>query len=216
MKHGGMALVAGLVLLAALTALALLSANGMAVQRLQAANHEDRERARQNALHAERAAMAWINSRPDYERQTGCMSDCLLPAAVLPPGTLPDNFAFESTAWWRSHGHESGVHPLTGKSFDPGTGVTEPPRWLIEEVHYRTEKVAGAAAEADAVGYYRVISRASGKRSGSIAVTELILARPWEGNYKAPPYPPERQAPGICEQFSKDSPCGVLSWRQIR
>jgi Tfp pilus assembly protein PilX len=211
-----MALVAGLVLLAGLTALALLSANSMAVQRLQAANHEDRERARQHALHAERAAMAWIASRPDYERQAGCMRDCLLPAAVMPPGSLPDNLAFESTAWWRSHGHESGVHPLTGESFDTEQGVAEPPRWLIEEVHYRAEKLAGATAEADAVGYYRLVSRASGRRSGSIAVTELILARPWEGDYKVPSYPPERQSPGICEQFPQDSPCGVLSWRQIR
>jgi Tfp pilus assembly protein PilX len=211
-----MALVAGLVLLAALTALALLSANGMAVQRLQAANHEDRERARGNALHAERAAIAWITSRADHERQTPCKHDCLLPVAVMPSGSLPDNFAFESKAWWRNHGHKAGVHPSTGKSFDEGVGAAEPPRWLIEEIHYRAEKLAGATAEADAVGYYRLVSRAVGRRSASIAVTELILARPWEGDYEVPPYPPSQQAPGICEQFPKDSPCGVLSWRQIR
>jgi Tfp pilus assembly protein PilX len=215
-KHGGMAMVAGLVLLAALTALAMLSANSMAVQRLQAANYEDRERARQNALHAERAGMAWINSRSDHERQAGCVHDCLLPVAILPAGSLPANLAFESAAWWHSHGHESGVHPLTGKSFDPGAGTAEPPRWLVEEVYYQAEKLAGATVRADAVGYYRLISRASGKRKSSIAVTELILARPWEGDYSVAPYPPDQQSPGICEQFSQDISCGVLSWRQIR
>lgn len=211
---GGIALVLGLLLLAAISLLAVMAANGMLLQRRMAANDADRGRALQNADLATAAARAWLDSRADVERQAGCQVGCVLPPAIHAGGALPADPEFESAAWWRSNGVAVASHPETGDPLGTPAPLAGEAWWLIEESHIEPfgESVAGPAV--GAVGYYRIFGRGSGIQSGSVAVTEAVVARPWEGSYQPAPYPQQADAPDFCRQFDAAVPCGQLAWRQ--
>jgi Tfp pilus assembly protein PilX len=214
----GVALLTGLVLLAALSLLAIVSARGMLEQRRLAGNFESRRLALANARLAEATASAWLFSRADIERQVGCAENCVLPVAILPRDSLPDQPEFQSEAWWRDHAHPAGANPETGEFVsDPGDGVS-PARWIMEEAHY--SEAAGAAGDSETMargtGYYRIISRGTGYLAGSPAAIEMIAARPWGEAVVPAPYPPQPGVAAFCSQFAVETPCGVLAWRQLR
>ena len=212
----GAALLLGLVLLAAVSLLALTATNGMVLQRRMAANFNDDRRALDNAAIAEASARAWLLSRADTERERGCLSGCVQPVAVQGPGELPAEPEFESAAWWRAHGTVAGVHPESGLPFGPGDDGAEPARWLIEEMRYVAAPAQAAGASSDGVAYYRILARGSGAHRGSVAVTETLLARPWEGDYEPAALPPLQPSRHFCRQFDATVDCGTLAWRQRR
>lgn len=214
MKSRGIALLLGLLLLAAISLLATMAANGMLLQRRMAANHEDRALALENANRATAAARSWLDSRADVEREAGCLADCLLPPAVHAAGELPADLEFESAAWWRLNGILAGTHPETG---DAAGSVVQPPEaalWLMEEIHFEPFDQPVAEPVVGGIGYYRIFGRGGGKQAGSVAVTEAIVARPWQGAYRAAEFPPQAIAPPFCRQFDAAVPCGTLAWRQ--
>lgn len=210
----GFALVLGLLLLAALSLLAVMAANGMVLQRRMAANFEDRERALANAGLATAAALAWLYSRADFEREAGCTDGCLLPPAVHDGGTLPERPEFESASWWRTNAVAAGSHPETGEPAGhlPSSGGSA--LWLLEEIHFQPLDPPPAGPDAAAAGFYRVLGRGSGRQAGSVAVSEAIVARPWQGDYRPADYPPPPGAESFCRQFDPSVPCGTLAWRQ--
>lgn len=213
-RSGGIALVLGLLLLAAMGLLAVMASNGMLLQRRIAANDADRSRALQNADLATAAARAWLDSRADVEREAGCQAGCLLPPAIHTEGALPANPEFESSAWWRSNAVAAPSQPDSGTPLGRFVPLDGEAWWLLEEVHVEPfgEAVSGPAV--GAVGYYRILARGSGIQANSIAVTEAMVARPWEGAYQPAPYPPQPDTPSFCGQFDMAVPCGVLAWRQ--
>jgi Tfp pilus assembly protein PilX len=212
----GIALLMGLVLLAAISLVALLAANGAALQQRMAANFGVSTRTLGHATRATAAARDWLYSRPDFERENGCLSDCLLPAAIHNVGQLPRDPEFESAAWWRSNAVAAGSHPETGEPLATGSAEVDPPRWLIEEVHYRS--LAGGSVEAAVagVGYYRILAWSSGNTPGSLAVTESIVARPWDGEIEPLSYPSDLPSGTFCRQFDPTLACGVQAWRRRR
>jgi len=210
----GIALVLGLLLLAAISLLAVMAANGMLLQRRMAANYADRSRALQNADLATAAARAWLDSRADIERQAGCQANCVLPPAIHAGGVLPDDPEFASAAWWRSDAVAATAHPESGDALGLFAPLEGEAWWLIEELQVEpfAESVAGPVIAA--VGYYRIFGRGSGIQASSVAVTESVVARPWEGSYQPAPYPPRSDSPAFCRQFDAAVPCGQLAWRQ--
>ncbi|NNJ64760.1 MAG: hypothetical protein HKP16_04285 [Xanthomonadales bacterium] len=215
-RADGMALLTGLVLLAAVSVLALAAANGSLLQRRQAANFAEERLAAENAAIAEAQARAWLVSRADVERQAGCVSDCLLPPAIHGTGTLPAEPEFESAAWWRDHGIRAGAHPESGAPIgETGTGG-EPARWLIEEIHFEAVEPAAEPPAFAGLGWYRILSRGSGRHPARIAVSEAIVARPWEGDYTPADYPPPAGAADFCAQFAPAVTCGTQAWRRRR
>lgn len=216
MRNRGVALMMGLVLLAAISLLALMAANGMVLQRRMSANFVANSQALAQAALATAAARAWLDSRTDVERESGCISDCLLPAAIHGTGALPRNPEFETAAWWRAHAVPAGQHPETGEPLHRDSVAINPPLWVIEEVFYEHLPAASAATAAVSVAYYRVLARGDGGSPGSLAVTESIVARPWEGDFEPQPFPPEQQSSTFCVQFAPEVPCGMQAWRQRR
>jgi Tfp pilus assembly protein PilX len=212
----GAALLLGLVLLAAVSLLALTAANGMVLQRRMAANFNDDRRALDNAAIAEASARAWLLSRADSEREHGCQAGCVLPVGVHGPGELPPDPEFEHAAWWRSRGVPGGSHPESGAPFGPGGDGADPPLWLIEEIRYVSAAPPVAGASFGAVGYYRILARGSGAHAGSVAVTETLVARPWEGDYVPASLPPLESSGQFCRQFDAAADCGTMAWRQRR
>ena len=184
MNARGVALIMGLILLAAISLLALTSARGMVLQHRMAGNLDENLEALHNASIAAADARSWLESRADVERETGCPADCLLPVAIRNAGELPARPEFESAAWWRANGYLAGADPESGDSLGYGSGGVEPARWIMEE------------------------------RPGSVAVSETILARPWDGEYDPAPYPATDPPGGFCSQFGESVACGTLAWRQ--
>lgn len=216
MRARGIALLMGLVLLAAISLLTLMTANGMLLQRRMSANFGASNRALGNAMRAATAARAWLNSRPDIERENGCLSSCLLPPAIRGRGELPQHPEFESAAWWRLNAVAAGSHPETGEPLDPAETELNPPMWVIEELHYAPLDEAATGMSVAGVGYYRILARNSSDARGSLAVIESIVARPWDGDYKPLPYPPHASPADFCRQFDPAVPCGNQAWRQRR
>lgn len=216
MKQRGIALLASLVLLAAVSLLALSASSGMILQRNMTSNYQENSLALRNASIASEYAIAWLNSRPVIERESGCASGCLLPSGIRAPGELPVQPEFESAAWWRSNAFESGYDPEKAETIITPDQGAEPARWLIEEIHYLLTGDARANLRAESVAYYRILSRGTGRNNRSVAVTETITARPWEGDFDAGTYPPEGPANSFCRQFESRYDCGALSWRQRR
>jgi Tfp pilus assembly protein PilX len=212
----GIALLMGLVLLAAISLMALMAANGMLLQRRMSANFGASNSALGNAARAATAARAWLNSRPDFERENGCLTGCLLPPAIHSPGELPLHPEFESAAWWRLNAVAAGSHPETGAPLAPGGLEVSAPRWVIEEIHYAPLAVESSGSAATGVGYYRILARSDGNTPGGLAVTESIVARPWDGDYRPLPYPPDVPPTSFCRQFDPAVACGMLAWRQRR
>ena len=89
MNERGAALLLGLILLSAVSLIAVVAASGSILQRQMASNFADSARALESADRAEAFASAWLYSRPAIEREAGCISECILPAAVVPPGPHP-------------------------------------------------------------------------------------------------------------------------------
>ena len=216
MRVRGIALLMGLVLLAAISLLALTAANGMLLQRQISGNFSAGSNALADATRAKTAALAWLNSRADSERETGCARDCTLPVAIRSAGELPRHPEFESAAWWQTNATAAGTHPATGELLEEGVAETRPPRWVIEELRYGPNPEPSAEPLVDGLAYYRIFARGSGVSPGSLAVIEAIVARPWEGEFEPLPYPPI-ESPGVfCDQFEAVLPCGMQAWRQRR
>jgi len=214
MKTRGVALVSGLVLLAAVSLLAMTAAGGMSLQRHQSANFVDRVRAEAGADFAQAAALAWLYSRTEVERESGCVTACLLPPAIRAAGSLPEGVEFLGDGWWTREATDASRHPVSG---EPSGMYDERPAdtaWLLEEIRYEPlePEVAGVAG----IGYYRALCRAKGRQPGTVAVTEAIVARPWGGGVSALPYPPSQTLAVFCAPFGPGVPCGVLAWRLRR
>jgi Tfp pilus assembly protein PilX len=208
--------VTGLVVLAAISLLAVTAAGGMTMQRHQAANFQDLVRARAAADIAQWAALAWLYSRPDSDRQFDCTAPCFLPAAIRPPGTLPPQTAFLPATWWREHATAWSRHPVSGDPAGFDAPDTPDAAWVLEEVHFEAIDPDANAQGIHGIGYYRVLSRGAGRQANTVTVREAIVARPWQGAYRAAPYPPEGPLRAFCEPFDVALPCGVLSWRVLR
>lgn len=216
MSQQGIALLTGLVFLAAVSLLALVSTNGMILQRHQAANFEENTRATENAAIAEAQARSWILSRPDVERQKGCISDCILPVAIRNQGEFGNRPEFESDAWWRANGIQAGLHPETGDPLlAPGSG-REPARWIVEEIEFQAAAGGENEPAFQGLAWYRILSRGSGRQAGSVTVTEAILVRPWEGDFEISSFPEISSSRQFCSQFKETFPCGTVAWRRRR
>jgi Tfp pilus assembly protein PilX len=216
LKNRGIALLAGLVLLAAVSLLALSAASGAVLQSNMAINYQENAIALQNASIAESYAMAWLNSRAVSERQSGCQTNCLLPIGIHNPGELPAHPEFESVEWWRANAFVTGYNAQTAETLISPDQGAEPARWIIEEIHYLATGDTWDKNRAEGLGYYRILSRATGRNPGSVAVSELIAARPWEGVFQAGPFPPDGSARAFCKQFETQYDCGRVAWRQRR
>ena len=216
MKCRGMALLTGLLLMAAVSLLAVTAAGGMTLQRQQAANHEDKVRAANRAALAESHAMAWLASRADVERESGCSTNCLLPAGIHRDDEVPDRVAFEPEPWWRARATAAGAVPVTGEPGGFAVEVDSQALWLIEEIHFEAQGETEAAMAFEGVGYYRVLARGRGLHPRSVAVSESIVARPWGGDFEPAAYPPEAPRDSFCGQFDAALPCGRLAWRERR
>jgi len=216
LKSQGVALLAGLILLAAVSLLALSAASGAVLQRNMAINFQENLTALQNASVAESYALSWLNSREVVDRQSGCQTNCLLPTGILNPGTLPANPEFESVQWWRSNAFIAGYNAETNEQLETSDQGAEPARWIIEEIHYLATGDAGSETSAEGLAYYRILSRGTGRNSRSVAVTEQIAARPWDGDFEPGAYPPVEPDRSFCRQFAGRYDCGRLSWRQRR
>jgi len=217
----GIALLAGLVLLAAISLLALMAASGMIMQKHLSSNFRQDMKALENAGIATSYASSWLYSRPQHERDAACSSDCILPVAIRSAGEIPAGAEYESAAWWRVNGVEAGTNPATGETItsyqDSGS---EPPRWIIEELHYQSLTESGFEDGTEGLAYYRILGRGAGIHPSSIAVTESIVARPWGGDYQLNEFPAGLEPPDFCAQFDDPSipslNCGRLAWRQRR
>jgi Tfp pilus assembly protein PilX len=218
LREKGVALLMGLVLLAAISLLALTSTSGMLLQRHMSANFLEKSIALGHATRASSAAQAWLNSRTSSEREAQCTQACLLPTAILNAGELPDHPEWQGRAWWGERATAVGSHPGTGEPLDSAAALNNPPRWIMEEVHYEPWLDNGSEERITGIGYYRIFAWGSGENRGSVAVTESIVARPWTGDETiAPaPYPPDGQTANFCRQFDTAVPCGILAWRQRR
>ena len=221
MNERGIALIAGLVLLAALSLLALMAASGMIMQKHMASNFRQDMQALENSGIATSHASAWLYSRPSHEREAACAANCVLPVAIRNAGEIPARAEYESTVWWRENAVEAGTNPITGEvsAYYANSG-SEPPRWIIEELHYQSLAGAGFDDGTEGLAYYRILGRGAGVHPASIAVTESIVARPWGGDYQLNDYPPGAEAENFCTQFDEQSGpqfrCGRLAWRQRR
>ncbi|MEJ2385682.1 MAG: PilX N-terminal domain-containing pilus assembly protein, partial [Xanthomonadales bacterium] len=192
MRSQGVALVTGLVILAAISLLAITAAGGLTLQRHQAANFQDRIRAESAADAAQSAALAWLYSRPDSDRQAGCIAACFLPDAIHAPGSLPVQPEFRSAEWWAEHAIPADRHPVSGEpgGVDVATGLEA--LWIVQEIHFDAIDPAGNEQQVEGLAYYRVLARGRGRQANTVAVSESIVARPWQGRYETAAYPPER------------------------
>ena len=216
MNCRGMALVTGLLLMAAVALLAVTAAGSMTLQQQQAASFTDRQRARNHAGLAESWAIAWLYSRDSRERQADCLADCVLPSGVYRDSEITDEPEFESTAWWRATATSAGSDPHSGERVGYAAANPADAAWIIEEIHARNTPEDGHEQEVGVTGYYRIISRGEGIHPGSVAISETIVARPWNEGMAAGKFPPESPLNAFCRQFSKNVDCGVQSWRQRR
>jgi Tfp pilus assembly protein PilX len=216
LKNRGIALLTGLVLLAAISLLALSAASGTVLQRNMAINYQENAVALQNASIAESYAMAWLNSRAVSERQSGCQSNCLLPIGIHNPGELPAHPEFESVEWWRSNASITGYNAKTAETHVTPDQGAEPARWIIEEIHYVDTGDTWDENRAEGLGYYRVLSRGTGRNPRSVAVTEMIAARPWGGEFQQGSFPPDGSSRAFCQPFENRYDCGRVAWRQKR
>lgn len=214
MKARGVALLMGLVLLAAISLLAVMATNGMVLQQRMASNFGDRGLALENAQLAAAAARAWLDSRADFEREAACATGCLLPPAIHGVGELPPDPEFESSEWWRSNAVLTGTHPESGAALGAFGSDGSAAYWLVEELHFEPLALVVQGPAVGGIGYYRILGRGSGHHPGSVAVSETIVARPWQGEYQAADFPAPAVPGGFCRQFDPAVPCGTLAWRQ--
>jgi Tfp pilus assembly protein PilX len=216
MKSRGVALVTGLVMLAAISILAITATGGMTLQHHQAANFQDRLRARSAAEAATWAALAWLYSRPDSDRQAGCSTSCFLPDAVHTPGALPPQPEFRPASWWSDHGITATAHPVSGEPVSFERTLARNARWVLQEIHFEFVDPNANSNAIEGLAYYRVLSRGTGRQVDTAVVTETLVARPWHGAFEPLAYPPEQALRSFCTQFGAELPCGMQSWRILR
>jgi len=216
LKNRGIALLAGLVLLAAVSILALTASSGMILQRHMTTNFQEDAVALDSATVADAFAKAWIYSRPVNQRERGCSNDCVLPAGFVNADTLPEYPELESAAWWNANSYPAGTNPDTGETLEIDFAGSDPAHWIIGELHYTATGDERGEKAAEGLAYYRIISRGTGRHRKSIAVTESIVARPWEGDFQVGSYPPRGSSRPFCSQFEGRYECGNLSWRRRR
>jgi len=217
----GIALLAGLVLLASISLLALMAASGMIMQKHMASNFRQDMKALENSGIATSYASSWLYSRAKHERDAACSTNCILPVAIRSAHEIPTAAEYESAAWWRDNGIEAGTNPSTGiKIVSYEDSGSEPPRWIIEELHYQSLAESGFEDGTEGLVYYRILGRGAGLHPSSIAVTESIVARPWGGDYELNAFPPGHEPADFCAQFEDPAippfNCGRLAWRQRR
>ena len=216
MNCRGMALVTGLLLMAAVALLAVTAAGNMTLQQQQAANFTDRQRARNNADLAESYATAWLYSRDGMERQTDCTINCVLPVGIYRDSQIKDRPEFESATWWQDMATAAGRDPLSGDLPGYAARNSTDAVWIIEEIHFQAGMEDEQRQPGSATGYYRIVSRGQGIHPGSVAVNEVIVARPWIEGMTAGDFPPGAPLIEFCRQFNQDVACGILSWRHRR
>ena len=221
MNERGIALIAGLVLLSAISLLGLMAASSMILQKHMASNSRQDMLALEYSEIAGSYASRWLFSRPNYEREADCISNCVLPVAIRSAGELPPLAEYQSAAWWRANGIEAGTHPVSGeKTISYENSGSQPPLWILEELYF--QPIAGNALEdgTEGIAYYRILARGSGIHPASVAVTESIVARPWGGDYQLGEFPPDPEPDDFCTQFDQQPhpqfSCGRLAWRQRR
>lgn len=215
----GIALIVGLLLMASMVLLALAIATGVLLERRMAGNFGDGQLALQRAQLAGKWADYWLHSRTVNPLAPDCAEACGPTPPVFAAGQLPHHPEFEDTAWWQLHGAVAGTDPGTGEvRLDYTLPGTSGPLWVIEELHLEPIEglVTGPGEPEPALGYYRVLSRGSGRLPGSVAVTESIIARPWVSDYVPTPYPPGPDGPWFCTQVADEVPCGRMAWRRRR
>lgn len=216
MKNRGIALLAGMVLLAAVSILALTASSGMILQRHMTTNFQEDALALDSATVADAFAKAWIYSRPVNQRERGCSNDCVLPAGFVNADTLPEYPELASAAWWYANSYPAGTNPDTGETLEIDFAGSDPAHWIIGELHYIATGDERGEKSAEGLAYYRIISRGTGRHRNSIAVTESIVVRPWEGDFQVGSYPPRGSSRPFCSQFEGRYECGNLSWRRRR
>lgn len=219
--ESGVALLAGLVMLAAISLLALAATKSMILQQHMAGNFSDSQQARQAATFAILQGESLILGMGHDARFPACQQDCFaspLDTIIRQTSELPVSPEFESAFWWQSWAFEAGADPVSG----PGpvqvwSYRAEPPRFLIEELHFDDLESASRAADAPAlrgIGYYRVLGRGTGRGPAAVAVDEAIIARPWLGAATPESGTPDEKA--FCAAFEPWYDCGVMVWRQRR
>jgi Tfp pilus assembly protein PilX len=217
----GVTLLTGLVLLAAISLLALVATSSMVLQLRMADNFEDSRLALQNSAMAVTLGEDFLYSLGQDGRIPDCQARCFnspLSTIIHEPTDLPAFPENEAESWWRSVGAIAGVAPLSDVPIgSSGVPDAEPPRFLIEEVHF--DPTTGAPVNADAplldgIGYYRILGRGSGRDATTIAVSESIIARPWKAD--SLPGPGNGDVTAFCADYRPWYDCGRMAWRQRR
>jgi hypothetical protein len=114
------------------------------------------------------------------------------------------------------NGIQSGLHPETGEAVGVASSGREAARWIVEEIHFQAAAGMENLPAFEGLGWYRVLSRGTGLQAGSIAVTEAIVARPWEGDFEIASFSADSSSATFCSQFIEDFPCGTVAWRRRR
>jgi Tfp pilus assembly protein PilX len=220
-RQQGVTLLTGLVLLAAISLLALVAASSMVLQLRMAGNFEDSRLALQNSAMAVALGEDFLYSVGQDGRIPDCQGTCFnspLSTIIHQTTELPAFPEYEAESWWRSWGAVAGVAPLSGVSLEnSGVPGAEPPRFLIEEVHFDPTTGVPVSADApllDGIGYYRILGRGSGRGAAAIAVSESIVARPWKAD--ALPGPGNGDVHAFCADYRPWYDCGRMAWRQRR
>ena len=206
----GMALLICMIFLTALTLLGLSASADTVLQNRLVANFQETERVKQAALSTLSKAEDWLLSldgpAPDY-----CQKPCTGLYVHL-PGDLPTHPEFESVSWWRDHGYEAGLDPLTGEPIEgAGEGIAGESLWLIEASH---SIPPGPDGPNDLLVWYRILARGSDHEEAVVSVVESTIVRSWSS----------LQSPGVagqghaveCQAAKPKTECGRVSWRELR
>ena len=215
----GIALIAGLLLMSSMVILGLAVATGMLLERRMASNFGDQQLALERAELAGRWAQYWLQSRSANPLDDTCSEDCGPTPPIFNAGQLPAAPESEPIAWWQLNAVSAGQEPDTGDSrIDYTLPGTDDPLWLIEEIHLQPlEGIIPEPGDPEpTLGYYRVLGRGSGRLPGSVAVTEIVIARPWAASLTPASFPPWSDETWFCEQVPGDVPCGRQAWRRRR
>ncbi len=217
----GIALLAGLMMLVAISLLALVATASMILQQHMAGNFSDSLQARQSAAFAVSQGKALLLQIGHQERVSDCVQNCFtspLSRVIQQTADIPANPELEDSSWWRSRAIAAGIDPMDGNQTASDLIPTlEPPRFLIEEIHFvdmAAVSTAEGAPPLAGVGYYRILGRGVGQGPAAVAVDEAIIARPWSSE---PPSGSDTVNPdGFCDPFRPWYDCGLMAWRQRR
>jgi hypothetical protein len=206
----------GAVLLICLMLLAAVSLFGLAA----ASDHLLNEKISKNQV--ETAAVAglansalewgesWLLGIPGDQRPVACDTHCGIGDVIRAPGFHGPSPELHDEDWWRVHAFAAGTDPQTGAAVKQ----TGPAFWLIEEIHHQPAQ--SEASPKPETGWYRVLGRSAETATGTLAVTESILARPWGNAAWTNGFPPIASGPGFCYLQKPPSPCGRAGWRRVR